>query len=840
MIVIVHLDLTNSVATCCLGEILTEPTYFERDLYDLPPLVRVNAQRMAIETTLADLSSDTSTQQRLIFAALTQVLTPLGVRFKFSIQHHPQAQLFTASGEQTVLQAPPTSVSTLAYRLRVRCYSPKSFDCQVLAEPLAKALRSIDLQDFEDAIIQFSRFAGRDQSAKAQIADWRLQVNLTPPTVRLKSWARWGDVQAITKLLNLALAPQAIQVSATFKNLTLQIFCTHTNPQSVKSPAKKIVLDRIAPLLIAITPQGIQGATIHGVASQSARSGQLGESPDWIHWLDLPALGNPRFSLTPIILAARGDREALNFILERLLNPDLEQCFAIGGISLSILRRHHLLHVMSEAPVCPIQSQVATTIVKVLKQLDLPGIRGVRVHGRVSGQSTANWSYGVDFYQEPLELPPVDPSQQFIVEPSIAKISLQQKIYDRLVATKIWKPQLVMSNTSQLVFHPRFKWQPSLLLLLVGLGLAIGTDFVIRLGLESRQPNPILTTTPIQLSFNNSVLEEKLEQYQQRCLQQGVPDVLIVGSSRALRGIDPETLQNKLAPNQPNLTVYNFGINGATAQVVDLILRQLLTPEQLPKMVIWGDGARAFNSGRTDRTYETITQSDRYRQLALMSVIKNNHSSLLQAQSSFQNTYQAIDTGLDLHLARVSPAYHQRDRLKSWLQARVPLIMQITDSNDSSSLDPSASINERDIDINGFLPLSLQFDPTTYYQKYTKVNGTSDGDYANFQLSGIQEQAFYQTIDHLASKKIPLVFVNMPLSDLYLDQSRQQYDLTFKQYMQKLMDTNQLTFVDLDGLLNQQYDQFSDPSHLNQFGASQVSKYLAQARTIPWAAITKR
>jgi Protein of unknown function (DUF1574) len=838
----VRLDLTNSIPTCCLGKILTEPTYFERDLYDLPPLVRVNSQLMATEATLADLPSDsTSTQQRLIFAALTQVLTPLGVRFKFSIQRHPQTQVSTASGEHTILQSPAAAVSVLEYRLRVRCYSPKSFDCQVLAEPLAKKLRSIDLEDFEDAIIQFSRFSGKDRSAKTQIADWRLQIDLTPPTVRLKSWARWGDVQSITKLLNFALAPQAIQVSATLKNLTLQIFCTHTNPQSVKSPAKKIVLDRIAPLLIAITPQGIQGATIHGVQSQSVRAGQIGDSPDWIHWLDLPALGDPRFSPTPIILAARGDREALNFILERLLNPDLEQCFAIGGISLSLLRRHHLLHVMSEAPICPIQSQVATTIVKVLKQLDLPGIRGVRVHGRISGQSTANWSYGVDFHQQPLELPPVDPSQQFVVEPSIAKISLQQRIYDRLVATRIWKPQLVMSNNSQLVFHPRFQWQPSLLLLLVGLGLAIGIDFTIRLAIESRQSTTSSPTAPVELSFNNAVLEEKLAQYQQRCLQQGVPDVLIVGSSRALRGIDPEILRRNLAPDQPNLKVYNFGINGATAQVVDLILRQLLTSEQLPKIVIWGDGARAFNSARTDRTYETIAQSDRYRQLSLMSGIKNSNSSLLQAQSSFQNTYQAIDTGLDLELAKVSSAYHQRDRLKSWLRNRVPFVMQITDSSsDSSSLDPSASINEQDIDVNGFLPLPLQFDPTTYYQRYTKVSGNSDSDYANFQLSGMQERAFHQTIDLLASRKIPLVFVNMPLSDLYLDQFRQQHDLAFKQYMQKLMDTDQLTFVDLDGLLNHRYDQFSDPSHLNQFGASEVSKYLAQVRTIPWLSITNR
>ena len=50
--------------------------------------------------------------------------------------------------------------------------------------------------------------------------------------------------------------------------------------------------------------------------------------------------------------------------------------------------------------------------------------------------------------------------------------------------------------------------------------------------------------------------------------------------------------------------------------------------------------------------------------------------------------------------------------------------------------------------------------------------------------------------------------------------------------MQKLMDSNQLTFVDMDGLLNTRYDHFSDPSHLNQTGAVAVSEYLSQTNII--------
>lgn len=179
-----------------------------------------------------------------------------------------------------------------------------------------------------------------------------------------------------------------------------------------------------------------------------------------MHWLNLPALGNPKFAPTPLILAARGDEDALGFILERLLNPDLEQCLAIGWIDLHLLRRQQLIHIMSEAPICPIQSQVAMTVVRVMRQLRLPGIKGIRLHGRISGQSSDVWADGLDFVggasvkenRQPLELPPVTLERPFVYKPPIAKIGWGQRISDRLVATGIWKPQPKMVKTNQLAY----------------------------------------------------------------------------------------------------------------------------------------------------------------------------------------------------------------------------------------------------------------------------------------------------------------------------------------------------------------------------------------------------
>jgi hypothetical protein len=74
----------------------------------------------------------------------------------------------------------------------------------------------------------------------------------------------------------------------------------------------------------------------------------------------------------------------------------------------------------------------------------------------------------------------------------------------------------------------------------------------------------------------------------------------------------------------------------------------------------------------------------------------------------------------------------------------------------------------------------------------------------------------------------------MPLSDLYLDKIRRQHEASFQQYMQSFMTDGKLTFIDMDDFLSTKYDRFSDPSHLNQAGAIEVSKYLATAKEIKW------
>ena len=106
-----------------------------------------------------------------------------------------------------------------------------------------------------------------------------------------------------------------------------------------------------------------------------------------------------------------------------------------------------------------------------------------------------------------------------------------------------------------------------------------------------------------------------------------------------------------------DLDIFNFGVNGSTAQVVDLTLRQVLRPDQLPRLILWADGARAFNSGRLDITYNGIVASDGYRQLdrinpegvaAAAAEAEAADTVTAPEDTSLRASYQAIAWGISL------------------------------------------------------------------------------------------------------------------------------------------------------------------------------------------------
>lgn len=306
--------------------------------------------------------------------------------------------------------------------------------------------------------------------------------------------------------------------------------------------------------------------------------------------------------------------------------------------------------------------------------------------------------------------------------------------------------------------------------------------------------------------LGSNVLDEQVSLYRAYVAALGPPDVLIVGSSRSLQGVDPQVLQQALAvQGQPGLRVYNFSVNGATAQVVSFLIRQLLASDLHPRLVIWAEGSRAFNSGRFDRTFAEILASPGYAAVRNGAVVtlQNREKSPAPATSAGANRTES-GAGTEA----TAPA-----------EAPEP---------EHGTVPPSP------INAQGFLAVNDQFNPAVYYRSFPRVRGVYDNAYRPFRLQGVQTVSFEALTQFLKAKNIPLVFVNLPLSNDYLDRVRLGYERQFQQFLQDWANRGTLTLVDLLEEWRWQSHLFADPSHVNRYGAREVARLLAADSRIPW------
>lgn len=927
---------------------------------------------------------------------LSEVLSTLDVGVWVSVRAVPgKATVHRDAAFNHLAPLDVHAATDVVPRLWILCEAAYSPDPLLIAEPVSERLRRLSLTKFKDAVLVI-------QVHGEATPDWSLRIDLTPPEEMLQEWARWGDEGAIDRLINRSLSPLDMKASLERKDVSLHFI---VQPAAgvvtpVDPPKENAVMAAIAPLLERLSPQGMHRAVVYGKGFQS-------EVPAWVRCLELPAAEHPALADAPASLAQQGDLPALNYLLMRLLNPDLEAQLATGGIRIQALRRDGLLHVMADAPVCPVRRQLVPPLLDYLQELGLRGLDGVRMYGRRAGQQRPAWSYGHDFrdrerlvpraeptfaasdaYIGDLLAPPEDePLRNDLTPADVTEAAEQlrllgwQQLRQLLIRTQLFVPQSdlprqpvqLSARDRQHALTISFVWG------LVGILLTLQTDWILGHIVHTVQPadtanqspaanvsatadvmtdasaqtvaNSVATTNDIAApatdapssdwtsndpdafdaeslmnggvddpdapliegtvddpdaepgnafedvfttegftqgdagrslmsanedleaspdqslvptpdllsdspyaSFRSQQLDEKLALYHERLQAVGPPDVLVIGSSRALRGIDPAALQQELqALGLGELSIFNFGVNGSTAQVVDLTLRRILTTDQLPRLILWADGARAFNSGRTDVTYNAIATSAGYLELERQnpSWVSDSPTDAEAAAAdaptsvgeSLRDSYQTLDRTLSDTLGVWSAVHAERDQLKAILRDSVltPLIAPITTVATSADRGTDQTTSDlplpagSQIDFDGFLALDVQFNPATYYQLYARVAGLYDSDYENFELRGAQVTAFQQLLEYTQSLNIPVAFVNTPLTDEYLDDYRMEAETDFQRMMlQFSASEEQFVFRDLGQVWADRYDYFSDPSHLNRYGAYQVSIRLAQDPMIPW------
>ena len=535
---------------------------------------------------------------------------------------------------------------------------------------------------------------------------------------------------------------------------------------------------------------------------------------------------------------------------------------------LKLLLQNHCLNLLCETATPILQAELALPMLNTLRSVQAAEyFQAVTVSNRVIGDKKPNWSFEIDLLAIGAPDPDIDDQVNLDLEQEIATLENPDQDFEQdltqITSDRPWLRNFASSllAISKFVFTLRWLGQSSpqiasvpvcIASLAIGIGATVAIDrqlshyaqsnttklIISNSQIDTRESNPDKTITAKPApNFNISLFNEKLSLLDwQATNQRRSPDILIMGSSRALRGIEPSALEQALAAKgYPNINVFNLGIDGATAQVVNIQLTEILTRPQLPKMIIWADGLRAFNGSRNDVTYEEITASVGYQQLqqALKDGNPSQNNPIADRDNGVNNkANQPIAQALNFIFA--TPTKRQEVRtsvVKSFDNATHVL------SNSEALIAATMPNTVTALDSKGFVAFDITFDPTTYFQKYPQVSGDYDLDYRNFEPEGKQFDSLINVADFCRRNNIQLVVINMPLHGTYLDGIRMRYENIFNRRMEELALRESFTYLNFSQSLQNQAVLFSDPSHLNRQGAIAFSQLLAQNPKITWRSL---
>lgn len=622
--------------------------------------------------------------------------------------------------------------------------------------------------------------------------------------------------------------------------------CLYLYSKSREVTSAKQILEAIAPSTqdldrSVLYAEGIHRLKLHGNA--------------WALGLDLPIA--PSALIAAEIIAVL----LTSFCQDPQLAPKLAQT------KLKLLLQNNCLNLLCETRTQILQAEMVLPMLNTLRTVSASEyFQSVTVSSRVIGEKKPSWSFEIDLLA--IGIPNPNEEELFATENvedhSIAFISQDEE-------PNAWQKLGRYTGSQLLAFGKAvfsLKWlgqtSPKMLSipaciasLAIGVGATIAIDrtlsnfdqpdqstkFVIadsKINLPATQPDNVLDkslSNKSALNFNIALFNEKLALLDWHITKkQQSPEVLIVGSSRALRGLEPKTLEKALTnKGYKDISVFNLGIDGATAKVVNLQITQILSQQQLPRMIIWADGLRAFNSSRIDLTYDEITASVGYKQL--QEELKNkgvNPNPITNPTELSTKSSNPIAQSFDMLFATSSKRQEIRTSLVKKFDRNTHML-----SNSEALLAATMPSTVTALDPKGFVAFDVTFDPNTYFQKFPQVPGDYDLDYRNFETNGSQFEAFANVVDFCRRNNIELLVVNMPLHATYLDQIRTRYEATFNGRMQELALREGFTYLDLSQAILNQADLFSDPSHLNKKGAIAISQLLAQNPKIRWQALKK-
>jgi len=555
----------------------------------------------------------------------------------------------------------------------------------------------------------------------------------------------------------------------------------------------------------------------------------------------------------------------------------LRQDSKLAETKLKLLLQNNCLNLLCETRIAILQAEIALPMLDVLRTLRSSDyFQSVTVSHRLVGQMgdqiskpKPSWSFEIDLLAIGIEsnTPAISPITE---EENLSSESLAENIqpsrwqkFGEYLTTYVGAPLIGIGKVCI-----EFKWlgkstqdispvtaipynslsiSTCAISLAIGLGTTVALDRTLHEYAQTNLLSKITVAEPPEnpdkkdiknkpaLNFNIARFNEKLALLDWKTTtRKRAPEILIVGSSRALRGVEPSTLEKALFNRgYKNLSVFNLGLDGATAKVVNLQITEILSHPQLPRMIIWADGLRAFNSSRSDITYDEITASSGYKQLQKTLKDKEVNPDLPVINKDVNSTVSSpINQVLSSIFSTATKRQDVRNSVVKSFDHNTHLL-----SNSEAIIAATSPNTAAAIDKQGFVAFDVTFDPKTYFLQHPQVPGDYDLDYRNFDITGSQFEAFNNIVDFCRRNNIQLLLVNMPLHSTYLDPIRTRYEATFNDRMQELSQREGFTYLDMSQSIPNQSELFSDPSHLNKQGAIAIAQMLAQNPKIPWQAL---
>ncbi|HKY38247.1 MAG TPA: hypothetical protein VJN18_20030 [Polyangiaceae bacterium] len=335
-------------------------------------------------------------------------------------------------------------------------------------------------------------------------------------------------------------------------------------------------------------------------------------------------------------------------------------------------------------------------------------------------------------------------------------------------------------------------------------GLAIAAILLLGLELMLRRLNPTGNLPPLagerEFGFRAVTFE----------IQQGAPDVAVIGTSRARRGVLAPVLREALEKQGLAGSVKNFSLGGAQAEELELMVRRIGESGRRPKLVLWPLTAKELRHRE-----EAPSKSWRY----------------LARFSDWLDARGRLGARVDQHLP--DALRNEAARGSHIVRCRFALRDMLVATDDEAEAEPE---NRWETFKNVFVPTRSTPSP---------MQGGLPGDFMGSKRNASRKvsrqrvkrylgDAFTQpnwprnyqaerleaTVRHVRELGIPLLLVEIPVHELLEKGMPRKTQQKFRRYMSAVAREHGAPFVTVEELgVSFEPKDFREQSHLNYRGA---------------------